>query len=381
MLYVPFLDEAIQKLLSKSCNDDTINRLCNVITPCLLIFFTLFICAKQYVGEPIQCWVPQEFESGWEEYAEDICFIKNTYYIPINESIPRHQLNRSQTEIGYYQWVPIILSLMSFMLYLPKWIKKLLINQSNIDIDGIIMEAVSLKNLSKEDRQSNMKKLKNYIDECLEYEVQNNYFFNQCSRFTSIRLIYITTIHICINFFNSLNIIFQFLFLNNFLGSKYTMWGYEVIKDLVHGKEWEDSPIFPRVTLCDFQVRRLANIHHYTIQCVLMINMINEKIFLFLWFWFSIIAIIASINFLYSFWKFFLPMNRERNLYIYFTDDFNRNNNPTYFKKVFSLFVNDYIKVDGYYILNYIEKRAGGILVKEIVHELFDNFLQNQKKI
>ena len=52
-------------------------------------------------------------------------------------------------------------------------------------------------------------------------------------------------------------------------GNKYILFGFELAKDLFQGRDWTESGTFPRVTLCDFDLRRLGNMHRYTVQCML----------------------------------------------------------------------------------------------------------------
>jgi innexin len=97
------------------------------------------------------------------------------------------------------------------------------------------------------------------------------------------------------------NAIGQLFLLNVVLAFKYHTFGADILRSLIDNVDWtEESYVaFPRVTLCDFSVRGqdMRNAHTYTIQCVLPINLYNEKIYLYLWLWFVFVAGVSVIRF------------------------------------------------------------------------------------
>lgn len=76
------------KQLASSRSDDWIDRMSHIYTVFILIMCGVLVSTGQFVGEPIHCWCPAEFTGAFEAYTRNYCWIKNTYYIPMLESIP-----------------------------------------------------------------------------------------------------------------------------------------------------------------------------------------------------------------------------------------------------------------------------------------------------
>lgn len=73
------------------------------------------------------------------------------------------------------------------------------------------------------------------------------------------------------------------------------------------------SRIFPRMTKCIFyKYGGSGTIQRIDSLCVLSMNILNEKIYIFLWFWFILLALITGVNLLIRSVTFFYPNFRER---------------------------------------------------------------------
>lgn len=58
----------------------------------------------------------------------------------------------------------------------------------------------------------------------------------------------------------------QLFLLNIFLGHNFASYGVELIQKILNGEELAESMYFPRVTMCEFAVRNIQNVHVHTVQ-------------------------------------------------------------------------------------------------------------------
>ncbi|KAF5406445.1 Innexin, partial [Paragonimus heterotremus] len=352
---------------------------------CFTVFYYIFLL--QHSGKPIHCWTPQEFTRSWEEYAENYCWVASTYFVHLNSYlgpsppqmfyhrgsisssgylIPIGQRQASQASINlalahpqageqppagrlisYYQWAPILLAIQSFLFYLPCLVWRLFASQSGFQhernhlrdneccihmawFDPSVLQAFIFCDLLDNPRTSE---------------------HNKTTAITPPHVI--LAVYLCV---------------------QYNFYGIRVLYDLARGRQWEESGHFPRVTFCDFEARKLAQSHYYTLQCVLPINMFLEKIYIFLWLWFFLVGLITLVSIIV--WISRIGTRHCRFAWIrHQLITIRQYNRSVHCCKQF---VENHLGPDGVFILRLIAQNYGDLVAGDAVGELWNAYWQKR---
>ncbi|KAF7637426.1 Innexin [Meloidogyne graminicola] len=361
---------------------DIVDRINCKVVPMLLLFCVMAITANMflwYFSVWIQCHKTPELNEDERYFAIDYCQSKNTYYVAPEQNIPWSNKERNERQLGYYHWVPIMLFLQSMLFMLPNFLWNGFHQQSGIEFIQFIKESNRLKKMKLNDieRPILLKTLGDRIGEAILN--RKHYFKIKLPTFSIYSGSFVMCLYIFIKLVYLLNIFGQFYILNFFIGHNYRWWGLDVLNALLTGKNWQDSPIFPRLTLCDVPIRRLGDTVRYTLQCHLRINTYNEKIYLFIWWGFLLVALITFLNFIYYLIAFIcLPFTRENTIRHLLKqnrfDPIIYSSNRLHYKLI-KIFTKKVIINDGILLFWFIENHAGPIVAREIMGEVFDVYL------
>jgi len=346
----------------------------------ILIVLGLVLSTTHIVGEQIHCWAPAQFPHEWIEYTKRVCWISNTYYIPMTEEIPNEDANKKHY-VAYYQWVPFMILLQAVFFFVPSIVWKKLNTQSGIHVNKIVSmygelvmcsDRASYKIVENLDRA--LRSQREYRTGCFartRQTVAKNSFLICGKRYGN----YLTTLYLLVKLLYIANSIGQLFLLNAFLGEDYYFYGIKVVNDMAHGNNWTTSRRFPRVTLCDFDIRSLGHkVHEFTVQCVLPINLLNEKVYLFIWFWLAFVSISTIMSFIAWLWTLFRRNRRDfiRKYLKSMGKDFTKGD-----RKLCNEFCEDYLRQDGIFVLRLIGLHTNDVVVGELIKTMWELYKKN----
>jgi len=370
-------------------DEDFADRLNSTYTTLILVAFALIVSIGIHVGDPIECFVPQHFTGSHTGYTNAYCWVRNTYYLPYEDEIPKEHEHGEEginsQELPYYQWIPFILAGQAIFFYLPNAIWHALNVAGGVDVDVILDQAATMHSTEKlEEKENVLLIITNQIHRFLSTRktIAEGRAALQNIRQSGGTLIsgrrmgcYIVCLYIFCKCLYVINVIGQLYWLNHILALDFSVYGIDVFKWMYDSHDWTTSPdvAFPRVTMCDFKVRRLGNIHRYTVQCTLPINLYNEKIYMFLWFWMVFVAAFTVLSLVI--WLCRLLKPSDRLIYI-------RNHlkmmrtirNEDNFRTRCDKFTKDYLHQDGVFLLRLIGHNTNTLAVSEIIQALYENW-------
>lgn len=282
--------------------DNSIFRLHYKVTGVILIAFSILVTGRQYIGDPIDCTTKKD-DGISEAMMDTFCWVHTTFSLPkswheevgshvIYPGVGNYRQGDAKVYHAYYQWVCFVLFLQAILFYIPRYFWKAM---EGGKIKNIVLE-LSSPILPEETKTKNRTLLVEY----LVSNLNNNNFYFIC--FTLAEIL------------NFVNVVGQIFLMDTFLGGLFLKYGIRAVEFT----EWDWSvrydpmiEVFPRLTKCDFyKFGSGGSVEHFKELCVLPINIINEKIYVFLWFWFVILSVLSGLVLVYRLLIIVWPKSR-----------------------------------------------------------------------
>ncbi|XP_015913017.1 innexin inx2-like [Parasteatoda tepidariorum] len=279
--------------------DNFIFRLHYRITIVILIAFSIAVTGRQYVGDPIDCISKDDIPN---ELLDTYCWITTTFSVEdawkkeVGKEVPypgiqKYTKGEKRIYHAYYQWVCFVLFLQALLFYVPRYLWK---NTEHNKIENLVMEFGSPIECAENNPKTKL--LVYYLKENMSYHT----FYG--SMFVLAELL------------NFINVLGQIYLMDTFLGGEFTTYGTEVLSFT----EWDYSlrydpmiKVFPRMTKCTFhRYGSSGDVQKHDAMCLIPINILNEKIYIFLWFWFIILTVLSALQLAYRTAIIILPKIR-----------------------------------------------------------------------
>jgi len=283
--------------------DNAVFRLHYKITAAVMLSFCVVVSAFQYIGDPINCFGMPGATPTMEKVIDEYCWIQSTFTLPnafnkkVGVEVPHPGIDKwkpgdERVFHTYYQWVCFVLFFQALFFYIPHYLWK-------IWEGGLLQTLVMDLRCPTLDDQTRDKS----VDTLVNYYVKNLHHHK----------FYLVKYTFC-ELMNLVNVIAQIFITDKFLGGEFTTYGIRVAKFINMDQEEREDPmvrVFPKMTKCSFHFYGPSgDVQKQDVLCILPLNIVNEKIYVIIWFWFILLAVVSGLQVSYRLLTIVYPRMR-----------------------------------------------------------------------
>jgi len=262
-----------------------------------LLACSLLATANYLAGDKIHCYA----DGGDSSVINSYCWIQGTFTVPsqINEPNaihpgvshptagekefwqdvdPIYSDKGDELHHAWYQWVAFVLFIQAVMCHLPHDFWKAMEGGKLSALLGGFERHIIAGDVNKDDK-------KDIVDYLERSRGTHNLYALQ---------------FLACEFLNLINVILQAYLIDWFLGGEFTTYGTDVILIAQQPIEKRVDPmikVFPRQTKCSFNLMGKSGTNeNIDSLCILAINIINEKIYIIIWFLLILLMIWTAVH-------------------------------------------------------------------------------------
>ncbi|PAA55765.1 hypothetical protein BOX15_Mlig032100g2 [Macrostomum lignano] len=373
------------------------DRVTFLLSAIVLLVCSLVIGAKEYFTKSISCMLLHKFITPFTmmdaQMIESYCWVTGVYPLRMTEPLPDvsdEWLLKHPTIIRYYLWVPLLLALQALLCYLPKALFDLIcFSRSAYCLSFIAVSAreasllsparraervdelatclADLLVASREYRQGRAVKWATAVHRCLPWCPISKRFGN-----------YTFVMYLVTKLAGLAVLLLQLELMRQFLGFQSLSYGAELMRNITMGLDWEITMVLPRLGACRFTFPDRTSVISVTPYCTISSNIFTEKVYIILWFYFVLAAIVNSASILLWLRRFLLTRSRCQCLRSLIrgcgcpgTDQ-----DETWLER----FEFEFIRIDGLFFLWMIRLNCGHIVTGEIVRNIFCDFVRKMER-
>lgn len=298
--------------------DNEVFQLHYRVTTLMLAASGALVASKQHFGDPIECITKDDVPA---KIMNNYCWVHSTFTVAdacanLSHALTAHPCvdksidttlagvagdvpEKDKVYHAYYQWVYFVLFFQAALFYAPHFFWKMYESRLMAQLTGEMKNPLKSIRGDSKDLKRTIKYLSNYR----RFSMHNEYMYH----------------FVIFEAANLVNIFLQIIMVNKFLHGAFNYYGWDLLTRALNDIEETDADpadrIFPKMTKCTF--RRFGpsgDLNRYDALCILPLNILNEKIYLIMWFWFVILAIITTIWIIYRLCVLFKPRLRLWNL-------------------------------------------------------------------
>merc|ERR1711953_684405 len=289
------------KIFKKEVEDENlVFKMFTKATFVLFILCAVLVSTSEFFGNPIIC------ENG-NDMVHAFCWINGAKHVEHslvekNKDLTHwgcklsdENLEGNERDTLYYQWVPFMLVISAVIFKIPDVIWGLLEGGFMKSFADDSANSVSIH----KDEEAKKKLIKSHISLFGVLKGNNKFYY--------FKFLFCQILNIVL-------LIANFSMTSAFLDTDFSTYGTDVLEYLTDDNDSRLNPmckVFPTAVSCTMPKVGTgggeSNTNHL---CILSQNVINEKIYLGLWFWFIFLAAIGSIQMLYEVIIIALPVIR-----------------------------------------------------------------------